>query len=430
MSNSKNNKEANLLSMLVDTVFDAGYVLCKWIFGENKTFDLDKFYKDVELKNKQDIYPEVYREFNTELGKKYLVTIPIGLELKHFTDLKNALEQQINKKVDVQYKNGFVEIQFLDKKLSDKIPYSIPQRNYRNKSLEIPIGMSLQGEVSIKTNDIPHTLICGTTNSGKSSVSRVILTTLINLYSPQELELFLIDLKQVELSIFSKVEHCKCFVRNPYQAVSVLDELMEECNRRYEKFFETEVNDIYSYNKKFPNDKMKMQVVFIEEFVMMQLAGKQAVETLRLFSSLSRASGQFLILSCQRPDNTVIDNVLKACLGNRVALRVEDSKNSIICLDAEGAEKLPCSGRGLLKQGAVTNEFQAYWLDQEEAKRLIKPYLKRKELKETTSKNNLEDKFSKYKDTSQVSKKIKKVKDVESANNVKDLSFLDKIDEL
>lgn len=414
----------NLLNPIFDAVWDMGVLVYKLIKGKDEHFNIDKFFKDVELKNKQGVYPEVYKEFDTELGRRYILYLPTGLELNDFLKLKNALEQQINKKTEIQYKNGFIEIQFINKELDNKIPYNPPKRNPKIKSLVIPVGESIKDTVYIKTNDIPHVLICGTTGSGKSVAVRSILTSLITINSPQELELFLIDLKQVELSAFSRVKHCKCFIRNPYEASKKIEELMEECDRRYNKFFECGVNNIYDYNKKNPKNKMKMQAIFIEEFVMMQLAGKQAMNTLKIFASLSRASGQYLFLSCQRPDNTVIDNVLKACLGNRLIFRTEDSKNSIICLDKEGAEKLRGEGHAILKQGSKITELQGYWLSLEDAKEYIKPYLKEnKDIK--VAKENKNEKQISIK-----TKNYKRQEEDEDANNIKDLSFLEKIDEL
>mgnify|MGYP000730356006 CR=1 FL=1 len=404
----------NALQPIFDAFWNAGELVYRLIKGK-ENFNIDKFFKDVELKNKQGIYPETYKEFDTELGRKYILNLPTGLELNDFFKIKNALEQQINRKTDMRYKDGFIEIQFINKKLDNIIPYNPPKRNPKIKSLEIPVGESIKDTVYIRTNDIPHVLISGTTGSGKSVAVRSILTSLITMYNPQELDLFLIDLKQVELNVFSRVKHCKCFIRNPYEASKKIEELMEECDKRYSKFFECGVNNIFDYNKKNPENKMKIQAIFIEEFVMMQLVGKQAMNTLKIFASLSRASGQYLFLSCQRPDNTVIDNVLKACLGNRLIFRTEDSKNSVICLDKEGAEKLKGEGHAILKQGAKTTELQAYWLSLDDAKEYIKPYLKTKE-------DIIKDEVNKNVDNTETKE--------ESANNITDLSFLDKLDEL
>lgn len=413
----------NALQPIFDAFWDVGVLIYRAIKGKDKHFNIDKFFKDIELKNKQGIYPTTYKEFDTELGRKYLLYLPVGLELNDFLKLKNALEQQINKKTDIKYQNGFIEIQFINKDLDNKIPYNLPKRNPEIKSLVIPVGESIKDTVCINTDDIPHTLICGTTGSGKSVAVRSILTSVIATYQ-EELDLFLIDFKQVELSAFSRVKQCKCFIRNPYEASKKIEELMEECDRRYSKFFECGVNNIFDYNKKNPNSKMKIQAIFIEEFVMMQLAGKQAMNTLKIFASLSRASGQYLFLSCQRPDNTVIDNVLKACLGNRLIFRTEDSKNSIICLDREGAEKLRGEGHAILKQGAKTTELQAYWLSLEDAKEYIKPYLKENKDIKVAKENKNEKQIS-------IKTKIyKRQEENENANNIKDLSFLEKLDEL
>lgn len=417
---STNKKNKNALEVIVDVFLDAGYTLFKWMIGDsNNYFDLDKFFRDIELKNKQDIFPCVSKKIKTDISVKYIVSLPVGLELKDFLSIKNALEQQVQQKIDITYKNGYIIIEVFSKELEETIPYRLPSKAIVSNSLKIPVGESIRGTEYIRTDDIAHTLISGTTGSGKSVATRSLLVSLINMYSPKELDIFLLDFKQVELSVFRNVEHCKCFIRDPYEGKEVIEQLMEECQRRYSEFFKYEVNSIQEYNKKNPKNKMKIQAIFIEEFVMMSLAGKKAIETLKRFASLSRASGQFLFLSCQRPDNTVVNNVLKSCLGNRMVFRQEDLKNSIISLDAPGAEKLNGAGHGLLKQGSKVAEFQAYWLSLDEAKEYIKPFIK---------KENPVSKMNEYRSPNNKSEPVIEAPVIaEDANNLLDLSFLDKL---
>ena len=94
--------------------------------------------------------------------------------------------------------------------------------------------------------------------------------------------------------------------------------------------------------------------------------------------SLSRAAGIFLYISCQRPDHTVISPLLKANTGNKICFRTEDSKNSVIVLDREGAEKLKGNGNGLLKQGSTFTEFQGYFISDQEVKKYISSFIKNK----------------------------------------------------
>ena len=158
---------------------------------------------------------------------------------------------------------------------------------------------------------------------------------------------------------------------------------------------------------------------------------KVGMKMLRKLASLSRASSQFIFLSCQRPDNTVIDNVFKANVGNRLCFRTEDSKNSMVILDREGAEKLKGSGHGIYKTGAKDVEFQGYNIQDEDIEKYIKKYkvVKRAKSPEVAPEEVKEKEINNI-------KKAPDIKDIPRAetninknnsNKIYDLSFLDKL---
>ena len=207
-------------------------------------------------------------------------------------------------------------------------------------------------------------------------MTKNILTNLINLYSPQQLELYLCDLKRVELNLFSRVKHCKKFVYTVEDTTEVIADLLEETNRRYDLFMEHDVTNIFEYNK-LPNvKKLKYQVLFLEEIVLLlEDKKKSAMKLLKQLIAISRASGLYVFLTTQRPSNDVIDNVVKANINNRIVFKCEDSKNSIVALDQEGAENLGGKGEGYLKQGANLTHFRGYFIEDDQVKEYIKPYI-------------------------------------------------------
>ena len=153
---------------------------------------------------------------------------------------------------------------------------------------------------------------------------------------------------------------------------------------------------------------------------------KVGMKMLRKLASLSRASSQFIFLSCQRPDNTVIDNVFKANVGNRLCFRTEDSKNSVVILDRIGAENLRGKGHGIFKTGAKDIEFQGYNIQDEDIEKYIKKYKVAKsarvaEIAPETS--NIIKKAPDKKDISRANSNINK----NNSNKIYDLSFLDKL---
>ena len=156
---------------------------------------------------------------------------------------------------------------------------------------------------------------------------------------------------------------------------------------------------------------------------------KVGMKMLRKLASLSRASSQFIFLSCQRPDNTVIDNVFKANVGNRLCFRTEDNKNSMVILDRVGAKDLKGNGHGIYKTGAKDVEFQGYNIQDEDIEKYIKKYkvIKRNERSVTNEVSNKKEyKNKKAPDIKEIPRAKTNI-NKNNSNKIYDLSFLDKL---
>ena len=289
----------------------------------------------------------------------------------------------------------------------------------KKESIYFPIGESLEGAIYLDLKENPHSYIVGTTGSGKSVMTKNILTNLINLYSPQYLELYLCDLKRVELNLFSKVKHCKKFVYTVEDTTEVIADLLAETNKRYDLFMEHNVTNIFEYNKLEGVKKLKYQVLFVEEIVMLlEDSKKRAMKLLKQLIAISRASGLYIFVTTQRPSNDVIDNVVKANINNRIVFKCEDSKNSIVALDQEGAETLEGKGEGFLKQGASMTRFRGYYNTDEQVNEYIKKYLVKYPIKAT-------EKSPKPSKDKLLNEEITEPK--KANNKIIDLSFIDKL---
>ena len=417
------SNEPNLLAPLVDALWN----FFKWsydIWFGGDTFNFNSFFDSVGLKNKLDEKPKLLDKHKKENKNSYIFSIPEGLSLSDFEKYKEAIEQQLNNKIEIKYENKRIIIDEITSKLKSNYPYILPTKEDK-EAFRIPVGASIYGTEYIYPNKIPHTLISGTTGSGKSVCTKSLLTSILNMFTKDEVDVFLIDFKLVELNLFKQCNQVVKYVYEIEDAVEIIADLLEECKKRYKLFQDTNVTNLEEYNKKFPNKKLKKQFIFIEEFVMFS-EEKVGMKMLRKLASLSRASSQFIFLSCQRPDNTVIDNVFKANVGNRLCFRTEDSKNSMVILDREGAEKLKGSGHGIYKTGAKDIEFQGYNIQDEDIEKYIKKYKVAKsarvaEIAPETS--NIIKKAPDKTDISRANSNINK----NNSNKIYDLSFLDKL---
>lgn len=416
----------NILEPLIDSLSEAfkiGFKCLYNVLNIKPYFDIVDFFKQVEFKNKQGQFPKLIKTYESPKGYTYLLSVPLGLGLADFEKLKGALEIQLRNSIEIRDRKGYIEVEVLTKELPSKIEYKVPTRI--KDSLYIPFADSLGESVYLDLKETPHTLCTGTTGGGKSITTRNIITSILNLY-PNEVNLYLIDFKIVELSIYKNLKQTKCYVNEVEDAKEVIADLMTECKRRYKLFDEVGVTNIYDYNKKVaPNKRLKFDFIVIEEFVMLlQDKKKHAMANLKTLASLSRASGQFLYITSQRFDNTVIDLVLRSVIGNRICHLVESENDSKLIIDTVGAEKLRGNGHILFKNGGKITECQGYYITDEQVRNYTKKYItnKRYELIRATEKS------SKTNNDILIKKEIKEpIKANKEAEKIVDLSFIDNL---
>lgn len=323
-----------------------------------------------------------------------------------------------------QIRNPQTDVSEIFPTLPDRIDYELPKRE-KKEGIFIPIGDTFKNKqmvLDLKSN--PHTVVTGVTGAGKSVCTKEMITTLMNNYSSNEISFYFIDFKIVELSLFKRcTDYVKAYVTEIEDAKELLANLMEECKNRYKLFDELEVTNIWDYNKLVPKgEKLKKQIIVIEEFVeFTQDKKKVAMTLLKRFSSLARASGQYLILTGQRFDNTVIDLVLRNNLSNRIVFQMSDEANSKLLLGRAGAEKIDVKGRCYVKVNANIRECQAYYITDEQVKDIIKPFKKPK-----ISSNNFNDELINN-EIGKPRNELQKVRAIKEDNNIIDLSFLDNL---
>ena len=416
----------NILEPIVDSLSEAFKVGLKCLYNVlniKPYFDIINFFKQVEFKNKQGQYPKLIKTYESSKGYTYLLSVPIGLGLADFEKLKGALEIQLRNSIEIRDRKGYIEVEVISKDLPSKIDFKLPIRT--KKTICIPIGEGIEGMLYIDLKENPHSYIVGQTGSGKSVATKVILTSLINMYSSNEIELYLCDLKRVELNLFANTSHCKKFVYTVSDTTELIADLLEETNRRYDLFMKHKVTDIESYNKLKGIKKLKYQVLYIEEMVLLlEDSKKKAQKLLKQLMAISRASGLYVICTTQRPSSDIIDNVVKSLISNRIVFKVEDTKNSIICLDSEGAEDLQGQGHGILKVGATKTEFRGYFITDEQVRNYTKKYIvnKRYEPIRATEKD-----LKKNNDILIKKENKEPTKANKQANTITDLSFIDKL---
>lgn len=280
--------------------------------------------------------------------------------------------------------------------------------NYKKEPLKVALGVDIDGEnVYVDIAKMPHGLIAGATNSGKSVCVNTLLASLLLKNTPDELKLILIDPKIVELSAYNDLPHLITpVITEPKMASEALKWVVKEMDDRYLKFAKNRSKDIQSFNenidlKRIDEEYMPYIVIVIDELADLMNVSASDVETsIQRITQKARAAGIHLLVATQRPSTDVVKGTIKSNIPSRIAFRVSSHVDSSTILDGIGAEKLLGKGDMLLKgadrlirlQGAYINDDEIYKLtDFIREQREPNYILKHEELTEIASRNAAEE---------------------------------------
>lgn len=212
--------------------------------------------------------------------------------------------------------------------------------------------LNLGGEFEGQPAHAPHTLIAGTTGSGKSILIQNLILDICATNDKKLAKIYLIDPKfGVDYSSIEELPHLQeGIIDNQQKAERILKSLVEEMDKRYRNFRKYRARDIKEFNDKVLSEE-RLPLIFLihDEFAdwMLEARYKSMVSaTVQKLSVKARAAGIHLIFATQRPDKDVLPMQLRDNLGNRLILKVESAGTSEISLNEKGAENL--LGRGHL----------------------------------------------------------------------------------
>lgn len=219
-----------------------------------------------------------------------------------------------------------------------------------SKGLTVALGKDLSGRpVVTDLQKMPHLLVAGTTGSGKSVCVNGLILSLLYRFTPDQLQLMMVDPKQVELSVYEDIPHLVGFadspkgeiIVDPKKAASALNQVVNLMEERYKLFAENKVRNLAEYNQKFEDQPLPWFVVIIDELADLMMVASKSVETsICRIAQKARAAGIHLVLATQRPSADVITGLIKVNIPSRIAFAVSSQIDSRVILDTGGAEQL------------------------------------------------------------------------------------------
>jgi len=250
--------------------------------------------------------------------------------------------------------------------------------------IDVPLGragaMKLQ-HLDLGSGTSQHVLISGKTGSGKSTLLHVLVTNMALRYSPDEMELYLVDFKKgVEFKAYARamLPHARVVAIESERefGLSVLQRLDAELRTRGDLFRHRGMQDLKNYRNAEPSVRMPRILLIIDEFQELfveddRIAQESALLLDRLVRQ-GRAFGIHVLLGSQTLGGAY--TLARSTIGQmavRIALQCSEADaHLILSEDNTAARLLTRPGEAIYNDANGLYEgnhpFQVVWLSDSE----------------------------------------------------------------
>ncbi len=220
------------------------------------------------------------------------------------------------------------------------------------KGIDVPLGRAgatrLQS-MKLGKGTSQHVLIGGKTGSGKSTLLHALITNAALRYSPDEVELYLIDFKQgVEFKTYvtHHLPHARIVAIESDRefGVSVLGRLDAEIKKRADRFRDLGVQDLNGYRQADPVNPLPRILMIVDEFQEFftedDKISQDASLLLDRLVRQGRAFGIHVLLGSQTLAGTSLPRSTISQMGVRIALQCSEGDAHLILSDENSAARL------------------------------------------------------------------------------------------
>lgn len=369
-------------SNILNPIGDALFAYCKWVWsawGKSEKVDFKSIFRNMNFKNKDEKYPQLIKHTEEEFYRVYEFSVPLGMSIKNFQDKEDVFAQALNvDKKDLIFKKRDYNV--VIKARNSKLPnYEYDEDIHKARGFKIPIGVNLE-TLNLRYWDLAdaansHCYIAGGTRCGKSTLLRLIMCFLVK-KSCGDILLDLLNEKRVDLIEFKDCKNVVNYTEDPNEGVSILDDVIEEMERRYVLFSKYKgVKNIWDYRNKV--QKMPVRIVVIEE---MSSYVNDTEFHARLAKIASRGAGAGVLILCtaQLPNMKVMPSLTKQNINTTIGGKCKDSIRSEIIIEDGDLHKL--RGKGHMKifdSYDYGTEIQVLYIDDDKVDEIAQANLKR-----------------------------------------------------
>lgn len=342
----------------MDVLIGSGVAACliygsiKWKPSEEKK--IQHVFENTGYRVKDKV-PRIIKKDKKETYIDYIYNVPYGLV--DDPKLQPILEKTLIKPVAVMFRGKLI-VRVYNKNLTTHVDYDWQP----SKRWTVPIGESLDGMIYHDFDKIPHMSMSGTTRYGKTVLLKLIFAHLIN--NNPNVEFYIIDLKRLEFSKYSRLRQVKQFARTQSEAKQCLKSIVNEMDETMNYFERKGLSNITETNINW------------RKFIIIDEGGQldnSLHEYLEKIAMVGGGIGYRLIFATQYGTGDVFPRQVKQNSDAKIAFRLPTGMASRVAIDENGAEQIDNVGRAIYRT-AEKHLVQVPLVEDGEIKERLKKY--------------------------------------------------------
>jgi len=243
------------------------------------------------------------------LFEEKVFTVPLK-QVSAVEEAERELPQKLLEKLIAEVSDTYAKVADFNKPIGELWPADAFWKSRAAEGITVPIGWNNLGEEVCfaigGANTQHHTIIGGSTGSGKSNLMHVIIHSLCHYYPPDELQIYILDYKQgTESQVYTAppLPHAALVAleSDPEYGSAVLKHLEDEKQRRADLFKNSGTVDYSQYREK--GNMLPRILLIVDEFQGLFFGNKSTSEnTEKYLNDLlkqGRSYGIHILLSTQ-----------------------------------------------------------------------------------------------------------------------------------
>lgn len=318
-------------------------------------------------------YPKIHEVHVDEEREavRFTFTLPNGLNPKSVLDQEWVFKQSFGSHIELsgnKYKKFILWV--YSKGMPDKVKYDYDQikPHMDDKLVPIVVGYDRRNMLNVlDLKDLHHILLTGTTGSGKSSLFRSMLVSLMLHTPPQEIQFILADFKKSEFGIYRNLPWVKSLHMEQDEFLTELKKVEREMKRRGALLDKYDLDHVSELKEKLP-------VIMIVVDELYEVVDNDKIKKiLTKIACLGRSSQIHIIGALQRGDAKSLGGQFLNNMNCRISGKQADSTNAKVA-GMKTTKDISVAGRMVLSINGEEKQVQVPFMDKQQAKKMLAPY--------------------------------------------------------